>query len=294
MASTWIVVPCYNEAKRLDRSAFTRFVDGSTGVRLLFVDDGSTDGTPHMLNGLCAARPDRIEWLRLSANRGKAEAVRVGMLSAIDRGAGYAGYWDADLSTPLDVVGRFMQILDDTPWLELVMGSRVQLLGRRIERRPLRHYLGRVFATAASLTLGLKVYDTQCGAKLFRVTPGVAKLFVQPFVSRWTFDVEIIARMVRQRSGKRLAPAEEVIRECPLMEWRDVSGSKLTVWARLRAGFDLLRVAYTTSRSSRDAIAVSPVEMTTQPSARPNAEPAPREATAPGREARQPDARSRL
>lgn len=294
MTATCIVVPCFNEADRLDRSAFIRFVDRSTGVRLLFVDDGSTDGTDHVLDSVCAARPDRIEWLKLSSNRGKAEAVRAGMLRAVASGARYAGYWDADLSTPLDAMHRFVQILDDTPWLELVMGSRVRLLGHRIERRALRHYLGRGFATAASLTVGLGVYDTQCGAKLFRVTPGVAAVFAKPFLSRWTFDVEIIARMILERRGTGLPPAEEVIREYPIMEWRDVGGSKLTARACMRAGFDLLRIAYAMSRSSRDATAVRPAEATPRPSSRPSTGSAQREPTAPRRETQQPDARSGL
>lgn len=285
MASTWIVVPCFNEAKRLDPPAFIRFVRGSADVRLLFVDDGSTDGTARVLDRLCTERPEQVERLSLSTNCGKGEAVRAGMLHAIVTGAGYAGYWDADLSTPLDAAHRFIQILDGTPWLELVMGSRVQLLGRQIERRALRHYLGRGFATAASLAAGLRVYDTQCGAKLFRVTPGVAALFAQPFVSRWTFDVEILARMVLQRKGTGLPPAEEVIREEPLVEWRDRGGSKLTVRGRLRAGVDLLHIAYAMSRSRRNAGAVEFADVAPQPSARPAAPgSAPSEATARGRD----------
>jgi len=214
-ARTCIVVPCYNEESRLRRDEFARFASEHPDVRFLFVDDGSRDGTRALLQDVAAADPDSFSLLALPANRGKAEAVRQGMNRAFDEGAAYAGYWDADLATPLDEIPRFVETLDAHPVLEVLFGSRVQLLGRMIDRRASRHYLGRVGATAISLTLGLAVYDTQCGAKLFRVSPDCKALFAEPFVSGWIFDVEIIARLVRQRgrsiastprSGRRIPP----------------------------------------------------------------------------------------
>ncbi len=122
------------------------------------------------------------------------------------------------------------------------MGSRVKLLGKRIERRPLRHYLGRVFATAVSLALSLHVYNTQCGAKLFRVSASLNELFAEPFRSRWIFDVEIIARLVKNRRGKKLPQPQEVVYEMPLTEWRDIRGSKVKPYDFVKAIIELARI----------------------------------------------------
>jgi glycosyltransferase involved in cell wall biosynthesis len=207
-------------------------------LSLIFVDDGSTDETSTVLIELAEAS-DAISWIALEQNRGKAEAVRIGLLAALERQPGQIGYWDADLSTPLDTVAGFRALLvrrEDVDW---VLGSRVRLLGRRIARRPLRHYLGRVFATCASVALGMPVYDTQCGAKLFRVTDDLAALLEEEFISGFAFDVELLARLVdtdgRERASSRIV-------EFPLKSWRDVPGSKLNVRAALRAFIGLFRI----------------------------------------------------
>lgn len=225
-ADTTIVVPCYNEATRLPVDAFRAFVAAEPRVRFLFVDDGSTDETPHVLSRLTTTEPDRVQTIVQRVNRGKAEAVRVGMLSAFANGGRYAGYWDADLATPLSEILRFIDVLEAQPDRDICFGARVQLLGREIDRTPVRHYVGRLFATAASVALRLPVYDTQCGAKLFRVSPAMRALFVGRFLGRWTFDVEIIARLMQQCARER-RPASDIIYELPLEEWRDVDGSKV-------------------------------------------------------------------
>jgi glycosyltransferase involved in cell wall biosynthesis len=239
-----IVVPCFNEAKRLDEQAFTSFLAGTPGVTLLFVDDGSVDATPVILERLRQQRPERISTLRLSANAGKGEAVRQGLISAMRRRPSMAGYWDADLATPLSAIPRFSELLKSRPELSLVIGSRVALMGRHIRRSQLRHFMGRVFATAASLIVELPVYDTQCGAKLFRVTPATSALFEQPFRSRWFFDVEILARMVANCRLHGGANAHTQIYEFPLDEWHDVPGSRLRPLDYLRAGIDLASIGW--------------------------------------------------
>ena len=242
MASARIIIPCYNEEKRLDVASFRDFKHASHSIGFLFVDDGSADGTLRLLESLNAVDPDKFKVLHFPQNRGKAEAVRQGVLAAWDSHPDYVGFWDADLATPLDAIGAFIDVAESRPDLELVIGSRVKLLGRRIERRRSRHYLGRFFATAVSTALGLEVYDTQCGAKLFRVSPSIKSLFEEPFLSRWIFDVEILARLIRARSGKALRQPEQAIYEFPLTVWRDIPGSKLKSRDFARAAWELYRI----------------------------------------------------
>lgn len=237
-----IVVPCFNEAKRLPVERFTSFPAVEPSVRFLFVDDGSTDSTLELLRKLQGRDSERFGLLELETNHGKAEAVRRGMLAALKQQPSYAGYWDADLATPLDAIPRFLALLEERPALEMVFGSRVKLLGRVIERRALRHYGGRVLATLSSLALDLAVYDTQCGAKLFRRTEGISALFAEPFVTNWLFDVELLARFVQGRRGTDRPRAEDAIYEFALHEWRDVPGSKIRARDFFVALAEILRI----------------------------------------------------
>ena len=236
-----IVVPCYNEAGRLKAEALLQAVQSLPALSFVLVDDGSTDATGEQLRALCEQNPRAFDVVSLPQNQGKAEAVRQGMLRAFEHSPDLVGYFDADLATPLTEIAP-MAAFFEAPKVHLVMGSRVQLLGRNVSRSHFRHYLGRVFASSASLILGLAVYDTQCGAKLLRNTPSMRTLFARPFSVTWTFDVELLARLsVLARQGEIPAPQESVV-EHPLAEWRDVSGSKLRPHAALRAALDLVRL----------------------------------------------------
>ena len=233
-----IVVPCYNEGRRLPVAQFDEFLRNSE-TDFFFVDDGSRDHTQEVLAALKATRPDRVTVIHQAENRGKAETVRHGICTAVDREFEYVGFWDADLATPLAEIPEFMGVFAEHPELDMVFGSRVKLLGRHVERKASRHYLGRVFATFISTMLGLPIYDSQCGAKIFRVRPNTRSLFERPFLSRWVFDVEILARYL---SAVGPAAATAAIYEFPLHSWVDVGGSKLKAMDFLVAFRDVLRI----------------------------------------------------
>lgn len=234
-----LVVPCYNEEQRLPADALRKFQLAGARLEILFVNDGSTDGTLRLLQSLAAEDPARFSVLDLERNSGKAEAVRRGMAAAMDKGPELVGFWDADLATPLEELPDFLDVFRARPEIQMVFAARVRLLGRSISRNPRRHYFGRVGATLISQSLGLAVYDTQCGAKLFRVNDDMRSLFAEPFLSRWIFDVEIIARFVRLR-GRDVASRS--IYELPVRTWHDVKGSKVRSTDFIRALRDLSKI----------------------------------------------------
>ena len=243
---THIVIPCYNEEMRLPRQKFLDFTEEKANSDLFFtlVNDGSSDGTMGMIDELSKLRPGRIFGLNLVENGGKAEAVRKGMLHVLKHNADLGvndavGFWDADLATPLETIRDFVQVIDTKPKIEMVFGARVALLGRDIRRKADRHYLGRIFATLASLVLNLSIYDTQCGAKLFRVTDDLSTALSEPFTSGWIFDIELLARFITQKSTGRGPSCEEVIYEYPLEQWHDVAGSKLGLTSKINALYGL-------------------------------------------------------
>lgn len=238
MPQTLIVIPCYNEALRLNGEDFAAFA-GRDDIQLVLVDDGSTDATVKCLEAICSGSDGRTSLLCLERNSGKGEAVRMGMLHAIERGAEIVGFADADFSTPATEILRLAECIKENT-APVVMGSRIQLLGNNVRRRPLRHFTGRIFATYASMALQLRVYDTQCGAKFFRVTPTLVHALEKPFNSRWAFDVELIGRLIGPDDG--LCYSADHFVEIPLRQWSDVKGSKLTIWGVCQALFGVFLV----------------------------------------------------
>lgn len=227
-----IVVPCYNEAARLNFEEFQK--SQQLNIRVLFVDDGSTDGTGDLIEGQIVGLGN-CRLLRQPHNGGKGSAVRAGMLAVTDSdwfaSSTWIGYWDADLSTPLTEVDRFIDYEKINPGFAALWGSRVYRLGSTIRRSAKRHYLGRIFATLIYQILDIHAYDTQCGAKLFRPEV-ITKVFREEFISRWIFDVEVLLRLHQTR-----------VLECPVSVWQDVSGSKIRILSEsFRVLFDLIRI----------------------------------------------------
>lgn len=238
-----VVIPCYNEEQRLDRQAFLEFAYNNPQIFLLFVNDGSRDGTERVLRELSAQSPKNMEVLSLPQNGGKAEAVRRGILYLSQTRQGmmkYVGYFDADLATPLEEIPYMLEVAGLHGEPKMIFGVRLVRGGAMVERKWMRHYVSRIFVTLREFFFPFRIYDSQCGAKLIEASIA-PKLFGDPFVSKWLFDVELLVRI------RRLVPIEErwrAVLEIPLRTWVEVGESKVTLKNVLLQPFELARMAW--------------------------------------------------
>lgn len=232
-----IVIPCFNEQSRLPREMLLDWGASHPHWAWQFVNDGSSDATGEILDSI-SQQLSHARCLHLPQNQGKAEAVRQGMLTLQSWCASpWVGFLDADLATPLQEFERIYRQYAESS-RSVVLGSRILRLGASIKRNSLRHHLSRWAACLVNLSLRLATYDTQCGAKLFR-SHLVKPLFLQPFQTRWLFEVELLARC-RQLLGHR-ETLLQVIEE-PLLEWDERPGSKLRARDLLRLPLELWKI----------------------------------------------------
>ena len=232
-----IVIPCYNEYNRLPMAAYASFLKHHSKATICFVNDASTDNTLEKLKALQVDFPKQLDILDLPRNGGKAEAVRQGVLhsSAKEHPTAMA-YLDADLATSLEECYALHQLLGDQK--DFVFASRILKIGSVVDRKFSRFLSGRIIATFISILLDIKVYDTQCGCKVFK-TELSELLFQKPFISKWLFDVELFSRMLCFY-GKSIAL--EKMEEIPVKKWIDQDGSKVKISYFFRLWYDLFLI----------------------------------------------------
>lgn len=236
-----IVIPCYNEESRFValKEQYASFLKEHTEVLLCLVDDGSKDKTSEYIQQLKTEFPDQVEPLILEKNGGKAEAVRAGMLHCGGRySTNYIAFLDADLATSFSECLRVYELAKENEQVTLAFGSRILKVGSDIKRKKFRFVVGRFVATLISSMLKLKVYDTQCGCKIFERELAL-KLFEGPFISRWLFDVELFFRMINLY-GREVAKTKMI--EVPLKRWEDMGDSKVSMGYFFKLWLDLYKI----------------------------------------------------
>ena len=233
-----IIIPCYNEANRLDTNKFIDYLSQNTHLHFIFVDDGSTDNTRKIINQLISKYNSLVSLLTNETNKGKAESVRLGVIESYKMNPDYIGFLDADLAAPIEEIDNLLKIVKKDKTKEVVFASRIQLIGSEIKRNYFRHFIGRLFATCVSLLLKIRIYDTQCGAKMFS-RKICNDIFSEQFVSPWLFDVELFARLLNVYGMEKTI---HMSCEHPVSKWRDIDGSKVKLIFFLKAPFELFNI----------------------------------------------------
>lgn len=218
-----VIIPCYNEYFRLPFDLIDNFLSLNKEATICFVNDGSTDKTQLILEVFRALHPYQVHVLILERNFGKAEAIRQGMKYACSNlSHNYIAFLDADFSVSLDEMSRVFSMMLAKEML-CVFGSRIDTFGTSVIRYTHRHYAGRLFAIIAKKILNMKIYDTQCGLKIFHKIVA-EKIFEASFINQWLFDLEIFARMKLHYKPSIL---NQIMLEVPVSRWHESGNSKI-------------------------------------------------------------------
>jgi len=232
-----IVIPCYNEEKRLDTKRMSDFLKLNSNVLLCFVNDGSRDKTFEVINSIKTKFPENCEAISTPKNVGKAEAVRYGFERCSNNfSCDKIAYLDADLATSLEECLEISKLVKDKTIF--AFGSRIMKLDSHIDRKTYRFLIGRVIATFISKQLKLGVYDTQCGCKIFSRELS-KKIFTEKFISKWLFDVELFHRIIKLYGHKAMP---KICKEVPLKEWLDFDDSKVKMTYFFKLWLDLYNI----------------------------------------------------
>jgi len=209
-----VVLPAYNEAKRLERAVkeVTRALEmQGYDYEVIIAEDGSTDGTAEIAARL--ADGSRVLHLHSDERLGKGGAV----LRAFEAARGdIVAYLDVDLSTNLKHLKELIDAVMEG--YDIAIGSRLAK-GSKAERPIKRDIASKAYNFLVRLLLGSKIRDHQCGFKAFR-RDVVLDLGKKARDRHWFWDTEVL--VLAQREGRR-------IKEIPV-EWRHGGATKVKFW----------------------------------------------------------------
>lgn len=221
-----LIIPCFNEANRLHFDIFKNY---QKEMDFFFVDDASTDDTFELI------KKNGFPCFRLDSNIGKGPAIRQGLHHFKENlktdEYQWIGYWDADLSIPLENIALMLEKGNKNIQYSAVWASRHKRFSQSQKTSFIRKTLGKSFSIFVRTFLNIPINDTQCGAKIFRA-PKVFDYFNEPFISRWIFDVEIFYRMI-----------DEQICEHPIEYWENQDHSRFSfIKDGFEAIYDLIKI----------------------------------------------------
>jgi dolichyl-phosphate beta-glucosyltransferase len=212
-----IIIPCYKEVDRLPlflNDLYTQL--NHLDINFIIVDDGSPiEDFNKMKNLIDPFLSEKFKLLRYEKNLGKGGAISYGLTHA---SSDYIGFVDADGSIPFYEIENIANYMKNNYQIDMLIASRILMLGKKIERKFLRHLSGRLFSTMLNAIFPMKVYDSQCGFKIF------SKLKyekINNFITdkRWLWDTQLLILFYISSFN---------IIEYPV-DWKEQPGSKVKI-----------------------------------------------------------------
>lgn len=229
-----IIIPAYNEESRIRSTleAYNTFflqklADADINYELLVVINGTTDNTRGVVQQLQQVMP-HVRMIEI-AEGGKGLAIREGFKNALEGGNDLIGFVDADMATSPK---EFYELVKNINGFDGIIASRYMPGAHVTPARPFIKRWGSklFFETLTKALFGIRYYDTQCGAKLFK-REVVQKITPYLSVRQWAFDVELLYLCKRFKFS---------IKEIPTV-WHDQAGSKLRMF---RAGSRMIATLF--------------------------------------------------
>lgn len=225
-----VVIPAYNEESRIGptlRQMCPFLMDNFRNFEIIVVDDGSTDHTRAVVEGL-AEELGNIRLLGYEANQGKGYAVGKGVLAS---NGDLVLFSDADMSTPVEEIRRLIPFISDG--FDIVIGSRgLRESDVRVKQPWYREYMGKMFNVIVRLLTVKGIKDTQCGFKLFS-GEAARSLFSKALIKGFAFDVEVL--FLAKQSGYD-------IKEVPIKWFNSPASRVRLVMDPLKMFLELLRI----------------------------------------------------
>ena len=232
MNSITIIIPILNEKDRVQpciEKLLSYCTEMKWDFRLLFVDDGSDDGTTEIVQSYSSTNP-HVKLLNLPKGLGKGGCIAQAILTQTL--GDNVVFMDVDLSADPSELQKLLPSLEN---YDVVIGSRILREGlRRVDRPFYRSILSNSYSRLFRFLFRIPIYDPQCGFKVFRKDV-TQRLFADITTFGFAFDTELIVTAFAQ--GLR-------IKEIPI-NWIHGDFSKINVLHEIEAmGTDLFSIWY--------------------------------------------------
>ncbi len=153
-----IIIPVYNEVENLQKvkEIFDDYLpSASYPAKILFVDDGSNDGSLEMIKKICQDK--KYDYISFTNNRGLSSAIKAGIDYA---STPLIGYIDADLQTTPYDFEKLLEYIDDYDAVVGYRAKRADTLSKKIQSK-IANFIRRSFIDDG-------ITDTGCPLKIFR------------------------------------------------------------------------------------------------------------------------------